>query len=519
MIPARGLWELVEARAAATPDLLFAVDDQDRRLDFAGYRDAALRAAAGLADLGVRTETRVSWVLPTTLDAMVLCAALARLGAVQNPILPIYRAREVRFITRQTAARFLCVPGAWRGFDYAAMAREIAAEQPGLRVLDVSQGLPEGDPAALPAAAEPGPAASAPVRWHFYTSGTTADPKGAKHTDATLLASFRGLVRVLELTPEDRHGLVFPFTHVGGIGWLLAGLLAGMAHVVVPVFDPKTTIPLLARHGVTLAGAGTAFHQAYLAAQRAAPGSRLFPRLRALPGGGAPKPPALHGECKAWLGGVGIVSGYGLTECPIIAMNSVRDPDDKLAHTEGRPNPPEAQISVVKPDGSLARPGEEGELRIRGPQLCRGYVDGALDADAFDERGFFRTGDLGLVDAQGYVAITGRLKDVIIRKGENISAREVEDLLFEHPKVADVAVIGLPDPASGERCCAVVSCRDPGDPLGFDEMVAFLLRRGLMIQKIPEQLERVDAVPRNAAGKIQKHELRQRFGGATGGRA
>jgi acyl-CoA synthetase (AMP-forming)/AMP-acid ligase II len=513
VIEARGLWELVEARAAATPSALFAVDERDRRLDFAGYRDAALCAAAGLAAQGVGPETRVSWMLPTTLEALVLCAALARLGAVQNPILPIYRAREVRFIARQTQARLLCVPGTWRGFDYAAMAHEVAAGQPGLRVLVVDGALPEGGPAPLPPPPEPTEPERAPVRWHFYTSGTSADPKGARHTDATLLASFRGLVRVLEPTPADRHGLVFPFTHVGGVGWLLAGLLAGFSHVIVAAFEPKTTIPLLARHDVTLAGAGTAFHQAYLAAQRAEPGRRLFARLRALPGGGAPKPPALHAECKAWLGGVGIVSGYGLTECPIISMNSVRDPDAKLAHTEGRANPPELRIRVVRSDGSDTAPGEDGELRVRGPQLCRGYLDASLDAEAFDAQGFFRTGDLGHLDLDGYVVITGRLKDVIIRKGENISARELEDLLYEHPKVADVAVVGLPDPASGERACAVVVAREPGAPLGFDEMAAYLRGRGLMVQKIPEQLEHVAELPRNAAGKVQKLELRQRYGG------
>jgi len=451
-------------------------------------------------------------MLPTTLDAMVLCAALARLGAVQNPILPIYREREVRFITRQTGARLLCVPGVWRGFDFAAMARELAREQPDLRVLVAESGLPEADPRALPREPEPQDPARAPVRWHFYTSGTSADPKGARHTDATLLASFRGLVRVIEPTPDDVHGLVFPFTHVGGVGWLVAGLLAGFSHVVVAAFDAKTSIPFLSRHDVTLAGAGTAFHQAYVAAQRAQPGRPLFPRLRALPGGGAPKPPALHEECKRWLGGVGIVSGYGLTECPIISMNSVRDPDEKLAHTEGRANPPEAEIEVRRPDGTTPPRGEEGEIAVRAPQLCRGYLDSAHDADAFDARGFFRTGDLGRMDSEGYVSITGRLKDVIIRKGENISAREVEDLLYEHPKVADVAVIGLPDPASGERCCAVVVPREAEAPLGFDEMAAFLRGRGLMIQKIPEQLERLDALPRNASGKVRKQDLKERFG-------
>jgi len=501
------IWRLVEARAEATPGALFAVDEDDRTLTFAGYRDAALRAAAGLFERGVTAETPVSWMLPTTLESLVLAAALARLGAVQNPILPIYRERETRFVTGQTRAQLLCVPTPFRGFDYPALARTLAAGNPALDVLIVDRSLPEGDPRVLPV---PKPFAIPPVRWVFYTSGTTSDPKGALHTDASLIASFKGFVRILEVGADDRHAFVFPITHVGGVGWLIASLVAGFAHIAVPIFDPKRTMPLLARHGVTLAGAGTVFHQAYLAAQREQPGIPLFPRVRAFPGGGAPKPPQLHYDLKRELGGVGIVSGYGLTECPVIAMNTVRDPDEKLAHTEGRLNPPEAEVRVIRTDGSVAAPGEEGELCVRGPQLCRGYLDAKLDATAFDTDGYFHTGDLGRLDRDGYVVITGRTKDVIIRKGENISAKEVEDLLYTHPKVADVAVIGLPDPALGERCCAVVACRD-GGRLEFEEMVEFLLGKQLMKQKIPEQLELVTEVPRNAAGKIQKQLLRDRF--------
>ena len=510
MIDAPGLWSLIEARADETPDALFAVDEDDRRLSFAQYRGEALRCAAGLAARGVGEGTSVSWQLPTTLESMILVGALSRLGALQNPILPIYREREVSFATRQSKARLLIVPSVFRGFDFEAMARGIAAEQEGLEVRVVDSELPDGEPDSLP----PAPPDPDALRWLFYTSGTTADPKGALHTDATLMAAFTAMSERLELRPDDRVALVFPFTHIGGIGWLVIGLHAGCAHIVVPVFDPATSIDSLARHGVTQATAGTAFHQAYLAVQRERGGARLFPNVRTFPGGGAPKPPQLHHDIKKEMGGAGIVSGYGLTECPVLAMGSPRDPDEKLAHTEGRANPPEMQIRVVKLDGSAAGPGEEGEIRVKGPQLCRGYLDASLNDDAFDEDGFFRTGDLGSLDAEGYVSITGRLKDVIIRKGENISAKEVEDLLYRHPKVADAAVIGLPDPASGERACAVVACADAGAPLGFDEMSAFLREQGLMVQKIPEQLEIVAEVPRNPTGKILKHELRKRYADA-----
>jgi acyl-CoA synthetase (AMP-forming)/AMP-acid ligase II len=249
---------------------------------------------------------------------------------------------------------------------------------------------------------------------------------------------------------------------------------------------------------------------AYLAAQRAAGDpAPIFPNIRSYPGGGAPKPPQLHYDLKREIGGVGIVSGYGLTEAPIVVMATEADPDQKLADTEGRPTPG-VDLVVVGLDGNRVGPGAEGEIRLKGPQVIRGYLDPSLDADAFDDEGYFRSGDLGIVDEDGYVTITGRLKDVIIRHGENISAKEVEDLLYAHPAVADVAVIGLPDPVTGERACAVVAVSE-GHEFGLDDMVAYLKDKGLRVQSIPEQLELVAAVPRNPAGKILKHTLREQF--------
>ena len=508
MLEARNLWELVSKRAAATPDARLAVDERGDTLDYGGFKDAAERAAAGLQLLGVGEGTVVSWQLPSWRESMVLVAALSRLGSIQNPILPIYREREVGFIARQAQTRLLIVPPTFRGFDYEAMAGAIATEVPGLKVLVCDRVLPDGDPSTLPP--PPENSGEPPVRWLFYTSGTTADPKGAQHTDATIDAAARGMAERLALVREDRHSLVFPFTHIGGIIWLFAALHVGLVNVVDEAFNPETTIPLLQREGVTLAGSGTFFHLAYLKAQREAPGARLFPNVRAYPGGGAPKPPQLHYDIKNEIGGAGIVSGYGLTETPILTMASVDDPDEALANTEGRALGG-VQLRVITLDGKEAGIGEEGEIRGKAPQMMKGYLDSALDAEAFDDEGWFRTGDLGRIDADGNVTITGRLKDIIIRKGENISAKEVEDLLFTHPKVADVAVIGLPDPASGERACAVVAPKDAADPLGFDEMVSFLKEKGLRVVALPEQLEVVDALPRNPAGKVMKQDLKGRY--------
>lgn len=508
----RSLWELIEWRADETPAAQMAVDEQGRSLAFGEYRDAVGRAAAGLAGLGLGAGDVVSWVLPTWHESLVLVGALSRIGVVQNPILPIYREREVGFCVRQAGSKLLIVPSMWRGFDYGAMARVIAEANGGRPdVLVCDKTLPQGDPVTLaPADEPPGDAADAPVRWIFYTSGTTADPKGAQHTDANIIATARGMSDRLGFGAGDRNGLAFPFTHIAGPVWLASSLLTGGANIVMESFDPVGTVDVLRGERVTMAGSGTAFHQAYLTAQRKVPGDPIFPGLKNCPGGGAPKPPQLHFDIKRELGGAGILSGWGLTEAPILTMGRHDDPDDKLAHTEGRAMPG-VELRVVTLDDRVAGPGEEGELRAKAPQMMKGYLDTSLDDAAFDADGFFRTGDLGTVDADGYVTITGRLKDVIIRHGENISAKEVEDLLYGHPKVADVAVVGLPDERTGERACAVVATADGQVPLEFAEMQEYLKGEGLRTQAVPEQLEHVDAVPRNPTGKILKHQLQDRF--------
>lgn len=508
------LWDLIEQRAGDTPDARFVIDEDGRTLTFAQYRDAAVEAAAALASRGIGEGDIVSWQLPTWIESMVLVGGLARLGAVQNPILPIYRDREVGFVVREAGATLLVVPGEWRGFDYGAMANTIAADTPNLDVMEIRRGDPlTGTAATLPSppaggdAFTPGARTDGPLRWLFYTSGTTADPKGARHTDNTVAASAYAMVDAFDLQAEDRNALVFPFTHIGGIGWLIAGLIAGCSQVIVEAFVPDATIPVLERERVTIAGAGTVFHLAYLAAQRAAD-HPLFPDARIFVGGGAAKPPQLHDDVKTELGGLGILSGYGLTECPILSMCRVEATDEQMAYTEGSLCAG-IDVRVVSLDGEVVGRDAEGEIRVKGPNLCLGYTDPALDADGFDADGYFRTGDLGIVRGDDHVVITGRLKDVIIRKGENISAKEVEDLLFTHPKVADAAVIGLPDPAAGERACAVVVAADAGDAPTLPELFEFCKAEGLMVQKIPEQLEIVDVLPRNPTGKVLKHELRK----------
>jgi acyl-CoA synthetase (AMP-forming)/AMP-acid ligase II len=511
---ARTMWELVDRRADSSPDQPMLIAADGETVTFGQFRDRAERTAAGLQGMGVTTGSVVSWQLPTGIDTVVLSAALARLGAVQNPIIHLYREREVGFALRQTGASLFVIPGTWRDTDFAALAARALADAPTRpAILDIEAGLPEGDPAVLP---PPPPGTSpddAPIRWIYYTSGSTADPKGVQHTDQTLIAGGWGLARALDMKPDDVGSIAFPFAHIAGPDYLVCMLAIGFPAILLEAFVPAEALEVFRTHGATLVGGSTAFYVAYLAEQRKNPGVPILPTLRLMAGGGAAKPPEVHFEVRDEIGGRGVVHGYGMTEVPMISNGSPHDTDEQLANTDGKPVEG-ADVRIVRLDGAPAGPDEEGEVRVKGPMVFHGYTDPALTKDAFDEDGYFRTGDLGKLRADGHVNLTGRLKDVIVRKGENISAKEIEDLLYTHPKVLEVAVVGLPDPERGERVCAVVQLADDAGALELADVVAFCREAGLMTQKIPEQLEVRTDWPRAGTGKIVKKSLREEYASA-----
>lgn len=496
------VWDLAVQRAKVTPEAVLAYDERGRVLTFGELPAAAERAAAALSQRGIGRGSVVSWQLATSLETVVLLTALSRLGAVQNPLIMMLREQETRFICAQAGTELLVVPPEFRGFAHGEMAERIAADLPRLEVLLIDGALPEADPSDLP------PVSDEPeIRWLFYTSGTTSEPKGAKHTDEGLLAASDAFCNAIRPEPTDRIAGLAPIAHVGGVLLVISALQSGCSLILTDVFEPRATSRLLHELDVTLGGIGVPFANALMAQQRATPDQRLFPHMRAFLMGGAPRPATLHGEVKDTLGGVGTVSGYGLTECPFASWARPTDDERHLALSDGLPGPG-TEIRIVGPDESLVAPGETGELRLRAPQLMKGYVDSNLDVAAFDEHGFFRTGDLATVDEEGYVTITGRIKDVIIRNMENISAREVEEHLARCAGVAEVAVVGRPDPVTGEHVCAVVVPRDPGAPPTLESLTADLLEFGLNKRKLPQVLEVVESLPRNAMGKILKRELR-----------
>ncbi|RFU86383.1 cyclohexanecarboxylate-CoA ligase [Streptomyces triticagri] len=501
------LWDLVARRAALTPDdpvLIQAEDDPaaDRTLTFGQLRDRSERVAAGLHGLGIRPGTVVAWQLPTRIETVLLSMALARIGAVQTPLIPFYRDREVGFALRESKAEYFASPGNWRGFDHTEMAERLGTRG----IFDGYRALPDGDPAVLP----PPPADGTAVRWIYWTSGTTSAPKGVLHTDRSLIAGGSCLAHALHLSASDVGSMAFPFAHIAGPDYTVMLLLYGFPAILFEKFAMPGALDGYRRHGATVAGGSTAFYSMFLAEQRKDPDTPVIPSLRLLAGGGAPKPPEIYHAVVREMG-VQLTHGYGMTEVPMITMGAPDDTVENLATTEGRP-PDGMEIRITGPDGSVLPPDTDGEVRLRGEAVCQGYLDPVQSAEVFDPDGFLITGDLGHLTPSGHLVLTGRLKDVIIRKGENISAKEIEDLLHEHPDVGDAAVVGLPDAERGERVCAVIEQPDGAAPLTLPAVTRYLRDQGLSVHKLPERLEILPTLPRNEAlRKVLKYELRAQF--------
>ncbi|HVV08181.1 class I adenylate-forming enzyme family protein [Amycolatopsis sp.] len=511
---AETFWGLVDQRAETTPDAVALLDEHGVKLTFAELREQALSTAARLAELGVGPGTAVAWQLPTRISTVLTLCALARLGALQMPLLMMYRERELGALLAAGRPQLVLVPGQWRGTDYTALVRDTSARV-GLRTEIVTAG-PGGPAPHDPTAILPEPPAEAQQpRWAYATSGSSGVPKAALHNDRGVLAAAASVVaRTGAGTRAGDVGCIaFPIGHLGGTQYLTITLLTGTPTLLVEAFDPARTLATFEQHGVTIIGGSTALYQTVLAERRRT-GRHPVPALRLLTGGGAPLSAALYHELRAELG-VEVAHCYGMTEALMVAVADPADGDELLATTDGKLIDG-LHGRVVAPGGdAVLGPGEEGEMQVRGVVVTTGYTDPAHDAAAFTADGWLRTGDLVRMSATGHVAVTGRIKDVIIRKGENISALEIEELLLAEPEIAEAAVIGLPDAERGELVCAVVRPADPGARLTLGELTGRLRAAGLITRKLPERLEIVDAMPMTGLGKIAKNELGARFGASA----
>ena len=515
--PVPGMRELLRQREQGSPHTLFIVDSE-ARLTFRDFARRVDRLAAGLTRMGIAGGDVISWQLPSWWEAAALAVAIDQIGAISNPIIPIYREREVTFIAQQAQARMLVIPGLFRRFDYRDLATAVRRAASSLEHVVVVRGaagdgmhawdsVMGADAPALPAT----PADPHSVATLFYTSGTTADPKGVMHTRSTLGAYARSNTIVAGAQPGAVGLLQFPLTHIGGIGsFVAAPLVVGSRAVLLDPWDPEQALALIEQEQVTSAGGPPAILQGLLNAKGFTP--ERVRSVRVAGSGAADIPPELIRTIRRRFAEHSYRS-YGLTECPMLTSGLRGDTEEQCALTDGRASPG-CIVRIVDDRGHPVAANVEGEIEGFGPQMCVGYVNSDLNAAAFTEDGFIRTGDLGVMDADGYVRVTGRKKDIIIRKGENLSAKAIEDVLHEHPAIAEAAVIGVPDAASGERVCACVVMREHSASLTLDDLRVFMEAQQVMRQKIPEQIEIVPQLPRNATGKVLKYELRKRFGKA-----
>ena len=524
----RGLWvrtTLADSlrTAAQTCPRRTVLVDKGVRLDCATLYSQASGLATALASR-MPSGSVVSFMLPNWHESAVIYLAATLAGMVVNPILPSLRDHDVRFILEDADAAVIFVPHQYGGHDYTAMLERVTATMnraPEVVVLRGSETRQAGphtryadlisrppDAAALPAL-DPDS-----VRMILYTSGTTSRPKGVLHTHNSIHALISQIREHWTIDPGDTFLVPSPVAHIGGSIYAFeCPLLLGTTAVLMDRWDPSDAIALMNTERCThMAGATPFLQQLLSAAERA--GTRL-PDLKVFICGGASVSPPLIRRAAEYFERAVVTRVYGCTEVPVATVGAPR-PDEAgyAADTDGRPG-----IAEIKLVTHEAAPAGDGEICVRGPQMLLGYRHRQDDADSFDSAGFFRTGDLGRWVSAGfspgfspgfedrYLVVTGRAKDVIIRSGENISAKEVEDLLADHPGIAEIAVVGLPDERTGERACAVIVPTGAATP-DVASLLALLVSKGVAKFKAPEQVVIWDALPKNDAGKVLKHRIR-----------
>jgi cyclohexanecarboxylate-CoA ligase len=524
---ARGWWpdrtinDDLDACVAACPDklALTAVRVESGEVRRFSYRELAAladRVAVGLARLGVGRNDVVAMQLPNWWQFSVLYLACSRIGAVLNPMMHIFRERELSFMLKHGEAKVLVVPKLFRGFDHEAMARSLQPSLPHLQRIVVVGGGGADDFEALltepawenePDARDiltrhrPGPD---DITQLIYTSGTTGEPKGVMHSANTLMANIVPYAERLALGQDDVVLMASPMAHQTGFMYgLMMPIMLRASVVLQDQWEPKKAIDLIRTERVSFTMASTPFLTDLTKTVQES--GTAVPSLKTFLCAGAPIPGPLVEQARKVLG-TKIVSAWGMTENGAVTLIKLDDDDQLACTTDGCPLPG-VEVKVVGLDGQALPAGEVGKLLVRtcsnfGGYLHRPHLNGT------DAQGWFDTGDLATLDVNGYIRISGRSKDVIIRGGENIPVFEIEALLYKHPSVAQVAIVAYADERLGERACAVIVPK-AGQTLDLAGMVEFLKSQKVALQYIPERLIVRDAMPATPSGKIQKFKLRE----------
>ena len=500
----------------ATPDkpalVAYRADrDTARRFSWREFGDLVSRSAASLRELGVGAGDIVAVQLPNWWEFVVTSLACGRIGAVVNPLMPIFRERELSYMLGFAEAKALVVPKTFRGFDHATMAYALKAELPKLEhVIVVDDDGEDGfEQRLLSGSARIDPSvpprlASDAMSVVMFTSGTTGSPKGVMHTTNTLVACNRALAGRFGLVADDVLLACSPLGHMTGYAAvMLLGISLGATVVLQDVWEGKRGVTIMADEGVTFTAASTPFLSDICEAVAA--GAPRPSRLRSFLCGGAPIPPVLIDRAARELD-LKVCSLWGMTESLSSTLTEPSRAADKSSRTDGRALEGVA-VKVVDDEGNPMPQGQTGRLLVRGAQMFMGYYK-RPDIDTFDAEGWFDTGDLAYMDDEGYIRINGRTKDVLIRGGENVPVVEIEALMYKHPAIAAAALVGYPDARLGERGCAFVALR-AGAALTLADLQAYMAECKVAKQYWPERIEILPDLPRTPSGKIQKFKLRE----------
>jgi non-ribosomal peptide synthetase component E (peptide arylation enzyme) len=512
--PGRTLADAFDIALERTPDKLLVVTDTGVRLTYREVADQVARLETSLRALGIGHGDVISVQLPNRAEFVVIHLAATRVGAVTNPLLPLYRAKELRYILGFAATKLVFIPGRYRNFDYPALYGELAGALPLLdHVCVVGEG---GPPDMLRFAdlleAPPSPPQAVEVDGNdttilLFTSGTEASPKGVIHTHNTLMYGNITMPPLLGLTSDEVIWAVSPIAHAAGLEWgVRQAIVLGGTVVLQDQWDVEAALDLIEREGCTFSTAATAFPAMLLDSPSI--GERDLSRFRTFLCGGAAIPSTLGAAMMARLG-CNLIPCWGMSECFAATMGAPADPADKRWGTDGRALPG-SEIAIFDETRTRQLPaGQEGEIATRGPHVCLGYFnDPERTAETFSDDGWLFSNDLGTLDENGYLRVVGRKKDIINRGGLKISAGEIEELLARDPRVRAVAVIAVPDAKLGEKSCACIIPSDAGIPT-LDDLVATLKDCGIANYKLPEYLAVLDAFPTTPTGKTQKFKLRE----------
>jgi len=518
---AQGYWrnrlvlDYLDDAVAATPGKTAiidhrAFDNQVATLSYAELDMASRRVARGLRENGIGVGDVVSFQLPNWWQFIALHLGCVRIGAVSNALMPIFRERELRFMLGHAESKVFIAPRRFRNFDFGPMAAHLKQELPALRaVFHVGEDRPDSfddaflDCAPLEDEQRPDPN---DVTQILYTSGTTGEPKGVMHTANSLIAGLGPFIERMALSPDDVAFMASPLAHQTGFTYgMILPIVLGGTTVLQDVWAPETAAALIQRHGASYTMASTPF-LTDLTDLNSLPEFDLS-CFRVFLSAGAPIPRSLVERASEKLG-AHILSGWGMTENGCVSCCTPGDAPEKIFGTDGAALPGMA-LKVVDDHGSAVAAGIEGKLLVRSPSMFVGYLK-RPDLYDLDAEGWFDTGDLARRDAEGYIRITGRAKDIIIRGGENIPVVEVEDVLYRHPGIRELAIVGMPDPRLGERACLFAALA-PGATLKLEDVIAYLERLDMAKPYFPEKLVVMESLPRTPSGKIQKFLLRQKI--------